>query len=69
MSRGLGGVRHLVSETCRAHLGVIFKKLEILKVSDLVKFNSLCFMYKLDRGNIPLFFEHFSYTFQSKKPF
>ena len=52
-------IRNIVCETYRAHTGVIFKKLEILKVPDLVKFNSLCFMYKYDRGNIPLSFEHF----------
>ena len=36
-----------------------FKKLEILKVPDLVKFNSLCFMYKYERGKILSSFEHF----------
>ena len=40
----------IVCETYRAHTGVIFKKLEILKVPDLVKFNSLCFLYKYDRA-------------------
>ena len=52
-------IRNIVCETFKAHTGAIFKKLEILKVPDLVKFNSLCFMYKYDRGNIPSSFEHF----------
>ena len=37
-------IRNIVCETFRAHTGAIFKKLEILKVPDLVKFNSLCFI-------------------------
>ena len=59
-------IRNIVCETFKAHTGAIFKKLEILKVPDLVKFNSLCFMYKYDRGNIPPSFEHFFTPFSQK---
>ena len=53
-------MRNIVSESYRAYTGVIFKKIEILKAPGLVKFDSLCYMYKYDRGNnIPLSFEHF----------
>ena len=41
-------IRNIVCETFKAHTGAIFKKLEILKVPDLVKFNSLCFINMIE---------------------
>ena len=38
-----------------------FKKLQFLKLNDIFKLQQLKFYYKLIKGDLPKYFQHFSY--------
>ena len=40
---------------------LIFKKLQFLKLNDIFKLQQLKFYYKLIKGDLPKYFQHFSY--------
>ena len=44
-----------------AHTEPIFKKLQFLKLNDIFKLQQLKFYYKLIKGDLPKYFQHFSY--------
>ena len=40
---------------------VLFKKLSILKISDLYTFPVACFMYKYSKDLLPIFFDNYKF--------
>ena len=54
-------IRTISKSKYNAHTEPIFKKLKFLKLNDIFKLQQLKFYYKLIKGDLPKYFQHFSY--------
>ena len=54
-------IRTISKSKYNAHTEPIFKKLQFLKLNDIFKLQQLKFYYKLIKGDLPKYFQHFSY--------
>ena len=54
-------IRTISMSKYNAHTEPIFKKLQFLKLNDIFKLQQLKFYYKLIKGDLPKYFQHFSY--------
>ena len=54
-------IRTISKSKYNAHTEPIFKKLQFLKLNDIFKLQQLKFYYKHIKGDLPKYFQHFSY--------
>ena len=54
-------IRTISKSKYNAHTEPIFKKLQFLKLNDIFKLQQLKFYYKLIKGDLPKYCQHFSY--------
>ena len=54
-------IRTISKSKYNAHTEPIFKKLQFLKLNDIFKLQQLKFYYKLIKGDLPKYFQNFSY--------
>ena len=54
-------IRTISKSKYNAHTEPIFKKLKFLKLNHIFKLQQLKFYYKLIKGDLPKYFQHFSY--------
>ena len=57
-------IRVITSSKYNAHTEPLFKKLNLLKLKDMMKHNTLKFYYKLKKNKVPSYFESYQTTTQ-----